>query len=223
MEGRDPGQFVELQAVPLIGGRRFWVYSGDPPPGQSRGDEVFNASFDQLDTRYQADRSGPIGVCVPVSDPEAMRRRREAVWPGTELMYAGTQEDGTQLRIRYFYDATVGPGYPNSPSIAESEAQDYPLPPGYRIEPLQDTDAATPDDVIERGGTSTARSGSTRTSISSARTGEEITWWSTTSPAPPAPRPRSRNERKTVLVRSQRGVSRQRHGALLGEPDSYIR
>jgi hypothetical protein len=27
MEGPDPGQFVEKQAVPLIGGRRFWVYS----------------------------------------------------------------------------------------------------------------------------------------------------------------------------------------------------
>jgi hypothetical protein len=149
MEGPDPGQFVEKQAVPLIGGRRFWVYTGDPPPGESQGDEVFNASFDQLDTRYQADRSGPIGICVPVSDPEVMRRRREAVWPETELMYAGTQEDGTQLRIRYFYDATVGPGYPTSPSIAESEAQDYSMPPGYRIEPLEETDAATPDDVIE--------------------------------------------------------------------------
>jgi hypothetical protein len=149
MQGLAPGQSVEEQALPLIGGRRFWVYRGDPAPGEKEGDELFNATFAELDTRFQSDRSGPLGICVPISDPELMRRRPEAIWPDTKLIYAGTEENGTQLRLRYFYDATVGPGLPNSPSIAQSEEQDYSLPPGYRMEPLAQSAAVTLDDVLE--------------------------------------------------------------------------
>jgi hypothetical protein len=152
------GQKVEERALPLIGGRRFWVYEASSPPGDSEGDELFNAAFAELDAAYQEDRSGPIGLCVPVSDLELMRRRPEAVWEETELLYAGTQREAatlgeaspasTQLRLRYFYDATIGPGLPNSPTIAQSEAVDYTLPPGYRMVPLADTDAAGPEDVL---------------------------------------------------------------------------
>jgi hypothetical protein len=152
------GQKIEERALPVIGGRPFFLYSGETPPGDAQGDELFNATFDQLDARYQEDRSGPIGVCVPISDPELMRRRPEAIWPETKLVFAGVQDGAaalgeaspvpTQLRIRYFYDATVGPGLPGSPSIAQSEAQDYSLPPGYRMEPLAETDAAGADEVL---------------------------------------------------------------------------
>jgi hypothetical protein len=152
------GQKIEQRAQPLIGGRTFWMYEADHPPGDVAGDELFNAAFAELDTRYQEDRSGPIGICVPVSDLELMRRRPEAVWPETELLYAasqvgattlsGTGSAGTQLRVRYFYDAEIGPGLPNSPTIAQSEAVDYSLPPGYRMVPLAETDAAGPDDVL---------------------------------------------------------------------------
>jgi hypothetical protein len=153
------GQTIEERALPLIGGRRFWIFDADPPASDPEGGQLFNAAFEELDASYQEDRSSPIGVCVPVSDPELIRRRPEAVWPETDLLYAGTQREAgtladarptiTQLRVRYFYDATVGPGYPNSPSVAESEAQDYSLPPGYRIVPLRETDAANTDDVLE--------------------------------------------------------------------------
>jgi hypothetical protein len=149
MQGPAPGQSVEEQALPLIGGRRFWVYRGDPPAGEREAEERFNAAYEELDARHASNPSDPIGLCVPVSDPELMRRHPEAVWPETKLLYAGTEEDGTQLRIRYFYDATIGPGLPSSPSVAQSEAQDYSLPQGYRIEPLAETDAATPDDVLD--------------------------------------------------------------------------
>jgi hypothetical protein len=152
------GQKIEERALPLIGGRRFWVYDAEPTPGEPEGNRLFNDAFEQLDARYQEDRSGPIGLCFPVSDTELMRRRPEAVWPETELLYAGTQLEaatlsdagpaGTQLRIRYFYDATIGPGLPNSPTIAQSEAVDYSLPPGYRMVPLAETDAVGPDDVL---------------------------------------------------------------------------
>jgi hypothetical protein len=143
------GQKIEESALPLIGGRRFWVYRADPSPGVSEGVEAFNAAFEELDGRYQVDRSGPIGICVPVSDPELMRRSPQAVWPETELLYAGRREDGVQLRVRYFYDATVGPGMPESPTIAQSEAADYSLPPGYRMVPFAETDAVGPEDVVE--------------------------------------------------------------------------
>src|SRR4051812_9116764 len=130
------GESLEEQALPLIGGRRFWGYPSDARLGEKEGDERLNATFEELDALYRRDRSGPIGLCVPFSDPELMRRLPEAIWPETKLLYAGTDGNGTQLRLRYFHDATVGPGLPNSPSVAESEAQDYSLPPGYRMEPL---------------------------------------------------------------------------------------
>ena len=49
-------------------------------------------------------------VTVPVSDPEVIRGQPDAIWPETHLLYAGTLPDATQLRLRYFYDATIGGG-----------------------------------------------------------------------------------------------------------------
>jgi hypothetical protein len=126
----------------MIGGRRFWVYSADPPPGDQPGDELVNAAFDELDARYQEDRSGPVGICVPVSDVEVMRRHREAIWPGTELLYAGSREDGSQLRIRYFDEAAIGPALPNSPTLAQTRLYTQPLEDPYRIVPMADVEGA---------------------------------------------------------------------------------
>jgi hypothetical protein len=138
------------EALPPIGGRRFWVYRAYlPSDGGEDASAMLNAAFEALDAEYRADRSGPVGLCVVVSDPEEMRRRPEAIWPETELIYAGTMPDGRQLRLRYFDDATIGPGLPNSPTVAQSEAQDYSLGEGYRIVPLAETDAATPEDVLQ--------------------------------------------------------------------------
>jgi hypothetical protein len=159
MQEPGGGQPVESLALAPIGGRSFWVYRAEPLPGDPEGDALFNAAFADLDARHREDRSGPIGLCVPVSDPELMRRRPEAVWPETELLYAGTEAGSaalpgsgpavTQLRIRYFDDATVGPGLPNSPSVAESEAGDDSLAPGYRIVPLAETDAVGTEEILE--------------------------------------------------------------------------
>lgn len=135
--------------MPLLGGRPFWIYRGEDPPGEPEGDERLNGVFQLLDGRHREARSGPVGLCVPVSDPELMRRRPEATWPDTELTYAGTQADGSQLRIRYFAEAVIAPGLPNSPSQAEWAAEDHALDEGYRIVPLAETDAAAADDVLE--------------------------------------------------------------------------
>ena len=51
--------------------------------------------------------SGPVGLCLLISDPEVMRRRPEAVWPGVGMMYAGYLEDGRQVRIGYFEGARI--------------------------------------------------------------------------------------------------------------------
>jgi hypothetical protein len=148
MQGTDPRKFVEEQAVPLLGGRRFWAYRADPPPGDREGDELFNSRFEELEGRYLSDPSGPIGLSVPVTDLELMRRRPEALWPDTELMYAGTTEDGVQLRIRYFDEAAIGPALPNSPTLAQTRRDTHPLEDRYRIVPLTEAGDATPDDVL---------------------------------------------------------------------------
>ena len=139
---------VHEEPVRLIGSRPFFVYRAFLSPEAGARDAMFQAAFDVLDQAHESDRSGPVGICVVVSDPEDIRRRPEAVWEGTDLLYAGTDPDGRQLRVRYFHDATIAPGYPNSPSIAESEAADYSLGPGYRIVPLAEADGVGPDDVV---------------------------------------------------------------------------
>jgi hypothetical protein len=141
---------VHEESLPLIGGRLFWSYRAYLPSGDADSAvAMFNAAFEALDAEYRADRSGPLGICVMVTDPEEMRRQPEAIWPDTELIYAGILPEGGQVRIRYFDDAVMGPGLPNSPTVAESAAQDYSLGQGYRIVPLAESDAATPDDVLE--------------------------------------------------------------------------
>ena len=140
---------VRDEPVWLIGGRRFWVYNADLP-AEARGAEeaMFNAAFEALEGEYRSSRSGPIGLCVAVDDPDEMRRRPEAIWPEAELLYAGTLPDGRQLRIRYFWDATIGPGVPNSPSLEETRGQEYPLDERYLIVPLGESDDAGPEDVL---------------------------------------------------------------------------
>ena len=61
-------------------------------------------------------------------------------------MYVGYLDAGRQARIRYFDDAPIGPGLPNSPTLAETALGDYPLEDRYRIEPLAETDAVSVDD-----------------------------------------------------------------------------
>jgi hypothetical protein len=140
VQDRELGQSIEEQAVPLIGGRRFWVYRADPPPWGPSGEVPFNDKFGELEAAFLTDRSGPVGICVPVPDPEAIRAHPDALWETTNLLYAGYAPDGTQLRIRYFREATIAPGMPQSPTHAEWERQDHSLAAGFRIVPLAEND-----------------------------------------------------------------------------------
>ena len=140
---------VHEEAFPLIGNRRFWVYRAFLPDdaGEAHA-EMFHGAFQLLEDEYHADRSGPIGFSVFVSSPEEMRARPEAIWPETDLFYAGTLDDGRQIRLRYFWVAEIGPGLPNSPDLDETAAAEYPLEEGYVVEPFASSDRATPDDIL---------------------------------------------------------------------------
>ena len=139
---------VFSERVPAVGERPFWIYRSalvDP----AAEDALLRTAFEALDAEFtQATvAAGPVGICMLVADPEAMRSRPQVVWPETEMLFAGYTEDGSQIRIRYFEDATIGPGLPNSPTLSETRATEYPLEDRYRLVPFDEADV-TPDDVL---------------------------------------------------------------------------
>lgn len=134
--------------VALIGGRPLWLYrSVLAPPSHDRWSEMFNRAFDVLAGEFDAD-GAYIGLCVLVEDPAETTRRPEAVWPETDLMFAGYLDDGRQVRLRYFWGAAIAPGLPNSPSLDETRIQEYPLEDRYRILSLGETSEIGAEDVI---------------------------------------------------------------------------
>jgi hypothetical protein len=135
--------------VRLIGGRKFWIYRRFLLPDASNAeDAMINAAFNALEDEYERGAGGPIGLCLLVADPAEIQRHREAIWPETELIFAGYRQDGQQVRIRYFEDAIVGPGLPNSPTLSEMRKIEFPLEERYRVEPLDEVDEVTHDDVV---------------------------------------------------------------------------
>lgn len=93
--------------IAFIGGRRFWFYRRfvEPAVGSDWDAPMLSTAFDVLARRFEA-AGGALGLCV-VSDPETGRRHPEAVWPATQLLYAGTLPDGRHIRIRYFEGAKI--------------------------------------------------------------------------------------------------------------------
>ena len=100
---------VFADSVPLIGGRRFWMYRRFVAPGVPDDAEaaLLLAAIGALEDERGEGPDAPLGVCVVVDDVEAMRRRPEAIWPDTLMFYAGYLPDGSQVRIRYFADARI--------------------------------------------------------------------------------------------------------------------
>jgi hypothetical protein len=139
---------VKPEAVPLLGGRLLWTYRHTPSPASEAGAEAFQSTFSSLEQDFEPGGAGPIGVLAPIADPAEFEARPEPIWSELDLMYAGYLDDGSQARVRYFWHAEVGPGLPNSPSMDEIARTDYSLGPRYRIEPLEQSDAVTKDDVL---------------------------------------------------------------------------
>ena len=136
---------VQEDTIPLVG-RPFWVYRRSL--ADADGVRIFNSVFEELQEGFQPGGGGPLGVCVMVPERAEMEQRPEAVWPDTDLLYAGSTPDDRQVRIRYFWGAKIGPGVPTSPSTEEQRDVDYSLEDRYRIEPLADTTSVSPEDVL---------------------------------------------------------------------------
>jgi hypothetical protein len=145
MNGESISSSVEDAALPQIGGRRFWVHRH---PVGAIADEEINAAFDSLEREFDSSAEGPIGLAVIVEDPAEIERRPEAVWPATKLMLAGYTPEGAQIRIRYFEDARIGPGLPNSPTLEETRHNEFVLEDRYRLEPFAGSGSVSPDDVL---------------------------------------------------------------------------
>jgi hypothetical protein len=131
---------LQEETVPLVG-RPFFVYravDGDLDPDQ------FNAEFSAREREFDPHASGPIGLAAIIGDRELMEAHPEAVWPETELMFAGYTPDDRQVRVRYFWGATIGPGLPTSPSLDTAMADEHPLEERYRIEALSTSAAVGP-------------------------------------------------------------------------------
>jgi hypothetical protein len=140
---------VYPEAVPLIGGRPFWIYrSYLAADSAEQRSSMFNAAFQVLAEEFAEAGRGPVGVCAIVADRAEMERRPEVVWPESELMLAGYLDNGSQVRIRYFWGAAIAPGNPDSPSLDETRQVEYPLEDRYRIEPLAETNEVSADDVL---------------------------------------------------------------------------
>jgi hypothetical protein len=150
----EDGQVVGVNAarpasVALIGGRLFWIHRCVlASHSEEHWNEMFNCAFEVLAREFEESGGPYIGLCVLVDDPDEIKRRPEAIWPKTELMYAGYLDDGRQVRLRYFWGAAIGPGLPESPSLDETRRHEYPLEERYRIVPLGDSPECTAEDVI---------------------------------------------------------------------------
>ena len=136
-------------SVDLLGGRAFWIYRSYLMPRAADADgSMINAAFDALEAGFDPAGNQPIGLCVPLADPDEIARRRELIWDDTGLMYAGFLDDGRQLRIRYFEEAAIGPALPNSPTLAQTAETEYELEHRYRILPLEEAEGISPEQVI---------------------------------------------------------------------------
>ena len=93
----------------LIGNRRLWVFRGLLEPGVAGSVEqaLINATFDALDDERRRVLDAPAGMCVLVTDRAVMSDLPQAVWPATKLLYAGYLPDGTQVRLRWFEEASI--------------------------------------------------------------------------------------------------------------------
>jgi hypothetical protein len=96
-------------AVPVVGGRTFWIYRSTLAPGtEYAAAAMVHSAFHVLQRDFDPSVAMPIGLCVLVDDPAEIQRRPEAQWLWPWLMYAGYLADGRQVRVRYFEAALVG-------------------------------------------------------------------------------------------------------------------
>jgi hypothetical protein len=126
----------------LVGGRRFWVYREMLPSPEQRP-AMLGAAFDALAAEFDPAGEGPIGLALVEDDPERMRSAPEAVWPDTQMLYAGLLPDGSRVRIRYFDEAVVIGGQEAAITARDAGA----LTEGYSLEEY--AGGAVADEVLD--------------------------------------------------------------------------
>lgn len=101
--------FVEASEVPLVGGRRFWLYHHAlAPAAHDQRDALLAATFAALDRGFDGTPGAPIGLCLVVEDIGEMRRRPEAHWEDPPMLYVGYVPGPRQVRVAYFVGARIG-------------------------------------------------------------------------------------------------------------------
>jgi hypothetical protein len=94
--------------VPLIGGRRFWIYrSLLPGAAAEHWRSLIRATFAALEREFDGRPESPIGLCVLLATAAERSRAPEAEWSDPRMIYAGYLEDGRQVRIGYFDGAVI--------------------------------------------------------------------------------------------------------------------
>jgi hypothetical protein len=121
--------------LPLIGGRRFWMYRS-LLPGQAREQffAMFAAAYRALDAECDGAPGEPIGICLGLDERERLAHP-EAEWQDPRTIYAGYFPDGRQVRLAYF-------------TAARSVSHEPPAESDYRVVAFAEQDVVGPDDVI---------------------------------------------------------------------------
>jgi hypothetical protein len=133
---------VHPEEVPLIAGRRFWIYRAVLTDAAAPHElEVIAATLRALESEYDGDPDSPIGLCLLLSEADRRRLPPEADWSEPPVLYAGYLEDGRQVRIGYFEGVSIVPG----PPVAY---YDWELDASYQVEVFSEQDAVTEADVI---------------------------------------------------------------------------
>ncbi|MFL5843365.1 MAG: hypothetical protein ACJ762_01645 [Solirubrobacteraceae bacterium] len=134
---------VYAAEVPLVGGRRFWIFrSLLPGAAAEHWPDLVSATFAHLDAEFDGAPDAPVGLCA-LADATERRRRPQAEWAEPPRMIHAGFLDGRAVRIAYFADASIAGQQSSVPTTWP------PLTDGYRIEPFAEQDTITGQDIID--------------------------------------------------------------------------
>lgn len=127
--------------VPLISGRRFWVYRSLLRSDATEEEQaMIAAAYTILNEEFEQTPEAALGLLVGMPDPPG--RERLAEWSDPKFVFAGWAGDA-RVWISYFDGAKIGPGNAEVPEAVRE------LAPGYTVRPMAEQEEVTGDEVIE--------------------------------------------------------------------------
>lgn len=150
-EGRVAGACSVAPAeFALIGGRRFWIYrSLLPGDADEYAEAMVRATFETLEAEFAGEPESPIGLCLLIDEAERRRRSSAVEWLDPWMLYAGYLQDGRQVRIGYFDDASITRGGGHAQPMPMQLGGGWALEGGHRVGLFAEQDTITPGDVTE--------------------------------------------------------------------------